>query len=350
MRLAAAIALAQGGFALDAELAVGAAEVVALVGPNGAGKTTLLRALAGLVAIDAGEIRLGDRVLDAPDAGVFVAPEARGVGFAFQDHRLFPHLDARDNVAFGLRARGVARAEARARAAEWLGRVGAAALAGKRPAALSGGEQQRVALARALAPEPALLLLDEPLAAIDAGSKRDLRRLLAEALRARSGPALVVTHDPVEAAVLGDRLLVLDAGAVADAGTPAAIAAAPRSPYAAEHAGLNVLRGRAAGHSLALAGGASLYLAAAHDGPAAAVVRPQAVSLHAAHPEGSPRNAWPAIVAGLFPVEERVRVRLEGTIPIVAEVTARAVAELGLAPGRSVWASLKATEITVVLG
>jgi molybdate transport system ATP-binding protein len=350
MTLAATIALARDGFALDAALAVDAGEVVALVGPNGAGKTTLLRVLAGLEALDGGEIRLDDRVLDAPAAGIFVAPEVRGVGFAFQDHRLFPHLDARDNVAFGLRARGWPREAARTSAGAWLDRVGAGALAAKRPGALSGGEQQRVALARALATEPALLLLDEPLASIDAGAKRALRRLLAEALRERRGPSIVVTHDPVEAAVLGDRLVVLDGGAVADEGTPGAIAAAPRSAYAAEHVGLNVLRGRASGHSLALAGGASLYLASAYDGPVAAVVRPHAVSLHAAHPEGSPRNAWPALVAALVPVEERVRVRLEGAIPIVAEVTERAAAELALAPGRPLWVSLKATEIAVVPG
>jgi molybdate transport system ATP-binding protein len=159
-----------------------------------------------------------------------------------------------------------------------------------------------------------------------------------------------VTHDPVEAAVLGDRLVVLDGGAVADAGTPAAIAAAPRSAYGAEHVGLNVLRGRASGHSLALVGGASLYLASPHEGPVAGVVHPHAVSLHAARPEGSPRNTWPAIVAGLVGVEERVRVQLEGAIPIVAEVTARAADELVLKPGRTLYVSLKATEIAVVPG
>jgi molybdate transport system ATP-binding protein len=350
MTLAAKIELARGDFAVRAELAVAGGEVLALVGPNGAGKTTLLRALAGLDAVDAGEIRLDERVLDAPAAGVFVPPEARDVGYAFQDQRLFPHLGALDNIAFGLRARGVARDEARRRAARWLEHVGATELAAQRPAGFSGGEGQRVALARALATEPRLLLLDEPLAAIDAASRIVLRRLLLERLRLRTGPSLVVTHDPVEAAVLGRRIVVLDGGAVVDAGTPAEIAAAPRSAYAAAHVGLNVFRGRAAGHWLDVGSGGTLFLATSNRGEVTAVVHPHAVSLHAVRPEGSPRNTWAATVAALVPVGECVRVRLDAHIPIVAEVTERAVAELHLTRGRPLWVSLKATEIAVVPG
>ena len=350
MRLAAHVEIERVGFALRAELDADAGEVVSVVGPNGAGKTTLLRALAGLERIDAGEIRLGERVLDAPGAGVFVPPAARAVGIVFQDHRLFPHLDVQENVAFGLRARGAGRDEARGSALAWLERVGARELAAQRPASLSGGEAQRVALARALATEPRLLLLDEPFAAIDAAAKPALRRLLAEVLRARSGPSLLVTHDPVEAAVLGNRVVVLEAGAVVEVGSPAALAAEPRSAYVAEHVGLNVFRGRADGHVLSLAGGASLYLATSQPGDLSAVVHPRAVSLYPACPHGSPRNTWQATVAATARFGECVRVRLAGPIPIVAEVTERAAAELGVEVGRPLWVSLKATEIAVVPG
>jgi len=350
VKLVADVGVTCGGFALRAALEAAAGEVVAVAGPNGAGKSTLLRALAGLVPLDAGEVRLGERVLDAPAAGVFVPPAARSVGLVFQDHRLFPHLSVLDNVAFGVRAHGAPIDTARSRAAEWLERAGASHLAAQRPAALSGGEAQRVALARALATEPALLLLDEPLAAIDAASKRALRALVAATLRERAGPSVLVTHDPVEAAVLGARALVLEAGRVVECGEPSAIAAAPRSDYGAEHVGLNVFRGRAEGHALVLAGGARLVLAGAYEGMLAAVVHPRAVSLYPARPDGSPRNAWPATVAAATPLGECVRARLDGAIPIVAEVTARAAADLALAPGRPLWVSLKATEIQVVPG
>jgi len=350
VKLVADVAVTSGGFALRAALEAAAGEVVAVAGPNGAGKSTLLRALAGLVPLDAGEIRLGERALDAPAAGVFVPPAARGVGLVFQDHRLFPHLSVLDNVAFGVRANGAPRDTARRRAAEWLERAGASHLAAKRPAALSGGEAQRVALARALAIEPALLLLDEPLAAIDAGSKPALRRLLAAELRGRSGPSLLVTHDPVEAAVLGHRVTVLEGGTVIEAGSPAELAAEPRSEYVADHVGLNVFRGAASGHALTIGDGAELRLASACEGAFTAVVHPRAVSLYPARPDGSPRNTWPATVAAATPFGECVRVRLDGAIPIVAEVTAPAAADLALAPGRPLWVSLKATEIQVVPG
>src|SRR5581483_1799645 len=235
----------RGELDLDVELAIARGELVALLGPNGAGKTTIVHALAGLVALDAGSLRIDGVTLDDPAAGVFVPPEERPVAVAFQDLLLFPHLSAVANVAFGLRARGVARAAADRAAREWLERFGIAALAERKPRELSGGEAQRVALARALALGPALLLLDEPFSALDAEARGRLRRDLRAHLARQPGMRLLVTHDPVEAIALADRLVVLESGRVTHSGTAADIAARPRSPYAAALAGVNLFRGRA---------------------------------------------------------------------------------------------------------
>ncbi|MGH9059056.1 MAG: ABC transporter ATP-binding protein, partial [Acidimicrobiales bacterium] len=175
MTLTADVALTLGALNLDVHLEITEA-VVAVVGPNGAGKTTLLRALAGLIPLEEGHVAIDERVVEDPGRGVRVAPEDRDVGVVFQDHLLFPHLTALENVAFGLRARGVARAQARQRAALWLERVGLGDVAARRPRQLSGGQAQRVALARTLVTEPAVLLLDEPLAAVDASARGELRR------------------------------------------------------------------------------------------------------------------------------------------------------------------------------
>jgi molybdate transport system ATP-binding protein len=227
----------RGAFALALDLAVAPGEVVAVVGPNGAGKTTLLRVVAGLAALDAGRVTLGGRVLEDAAAGVRLPPQARGAGVVFQDLRLLPHLRARDDVAFGPRARGVPRAEAAARAGEWLARVGLGDRGDDRPAELSGGQAQRVALARALASEPDLLLLDEPLAAVDVAARDGLRELLRTHLGAFAGPVLLVTHDPTEAVALGDRVVVVEGGTVTQAGVPAEVAAAPASDWVARMLG-----------------------------------------------------------------------------------------------------------------
>ena len=232
---------------LQLDLRVDDGEVVALLGPNGAGKTTALRAIAGLRPLDAGRIELDGRVLDEPAAGTFVPPEQRSVGVVFQDHLLFPHLTALENVAFGLRARGVRRREARAAAQAWLDRMGLADVAGARPRTLSGGEAQRVALARALAVEPRLLLLDEPLAALDAGTRVRVRADLRRHLAAFPGGRLLVTHDPLDAIVLADRLVILERGRVTQTGTPAEVTARPASRYVAQLVGINLLFGTAAG-------------------------------------------------------------------------------------------------------
>ena len=370
--LEAHVVLTRGDLHLDVHLSAEAGEVVGLVGPNGAGKTTLLRALAGLQPLDEGRVILDGQVLDDPGAGRHVPAEDRRVGVVFQDYLLFASLSALENVAFGLRSRGTPKAEARRLAAEWLGRVGLdGAAAGARPARLSGGQAQRVALARALATEPRLLLLDEPLAALDASARPETRRDLRRHLDGHDGVHLVVTHDPLEAMALADRLVVLEEGRVTQAGTAAEVAGRPRSAYVADLVGVNLLRGRAAGDRVELPGGAALIVPEAGAGDVLAVVHPRAVALHRRAPEGTPRNVWQGVVESLDmegpggppsgplsggqgpsgPLSggqgSRARARIGGPIPLVAEVTPAAVADLALAAGAEVWVSVKASEVTV---
>jgi molybdate transport system ATP-binding protein len=331
-------------FVLDVELMVARGETVALLGPNGAGKTTALRALAGLVPLTGGRTVLDDTVLEDTDTGVRMPAERRPIGVVFQDYRLFPHLSALDNVAFGLRCRSVSRRTARAQALDWLTRVGLAEHAGARPAVLSGGQAQRVALARALAVRPRLLLLDEPLAALDAHTRAEVRTGLRHHLADFDGAALLVTHDPLDAMVLADRLVVVEAGRIAQEGGPGEIARRPRTEYVARLVGLNLYRGQAAGHQVRLAGGGVLHVAEALGGEVFVAFPPAAVALYRARPDGSPRNLWPVRVTGLEPHGDQVRIHLEGPVAVAADVTAVAVAELELAPGREVWAAVKAAE------
>jgi molybdate transport system ATP-binding protein len=347
MSLDARVALTLGKLRLEVEIAVATGELVVLLGPNGAGKTTLLRALAGLVAIEEGRVALDEVVLEDTEAVVRVPTERRPIGFVFQDYLLFPHLSAIENVAFGLRARGVPRAEARHRAAAWLERVGLADHAGSRPAALSGGQAQRVALARAMVADPRLLLLDEPLAALDAATRSEVRRDLRRHLASFDGTRLLVTHDPLEAMTMADRLVVLEDGHVTQTGTPAQVSAQPRSRYIAELVGVNLFRGQAAGHTVELDGGGALVAADGYHGEVFAAVHPHAVALHRRAPEGTPRNVWTGTAETLEVVGDRVRVRVAGQVPVIAEVTPAAASELRLADGGPVWASVKATEVSV---
>jgi molybdate transport system ATP-binding protein len=347
MSLHARVQLTLGQLDLDVGLAIAGGELVVLLGPNGAGKTTLLRALAGLVPLDRGRVALDGTVLEDAAARVRVAPERRPIGVVFQDYLLFPHLSSLENVAFGLRARGVPRAEARRQAAAWLERVGLAEHAASRPRALSGGQAQRVALARAMVCAPRLLLLDEPLAALDAASRGEVRRDLRRHLASFDGARLLVTHDPLEAMTMADRLVVLERGRITQTGTPAQVSAQPRSRYVAELVGVNLYRGHAAGHSIRLGGGATLVAADRHHGEVFAAVHPHAVALHRRPPEGTPRNVWPGTAEALEAAGDRVRVRIAGQVPIVAEVTPQAAAELRLGDGGPVWASVKATEVSV---
>ncbi len=351
MTLEATIRCRLGPFELDVELSAKAGEVVAILGPNGSGKSTLLRCLAGLWPIDDGLITLDDVNVDDPAMGRFVPPEHRRVGVVFQDYQLFSTMSALENVAFGPRARGVPRREARAAAAHWLARMDLAEHARHRPRALSGGQQQRVALARALAIEPRLLLLDEPLSALDAGTRGGVRRDLRRHLDTFDGIRLLVTHDPVDAYALADRVVVIEAGRVVQTGTLADVTAHPRSRYVADLVGVNLVRGLAAGTTFHTTSGFDLLVAVGDDldngGSAGfAVIRPQAVALYRAAPDGSPRNVWTATVADLDVRADRVRVNLSGPLPIIAEVTPAALAALDLRPGDDVWVSVKATEIT----
>jgi molybdate transport system ATP-binding protein len=296
--------------------------------------------------IDEGRIALDGEPLDDAPADIFVDPERRPVGIVFQDYLLFPNLSALENVAFGLRARNVPKSEARARAAAWLDRVGLADHAHHRPPALSGGQAQRVALARALATEPRLLLLDEPLAALDAGTRGDVRRDLRQHLATFDGVRLLVTHDPVDAYALADRVVILERGSVVQTGTLGDVAARPRSRYIADLVGVNLLRGTGSDNTITTITGGQIVMAEPVSGETFALIQPHSVALYTTPPEGSPRNVWAATVADVDRQADRVRVRLTGQIPLVAEITPTALDILTLQPGDRIWASVKATEVT----
>jgi molybdate transport system ATP-binding protein len=336
-----------GTLYLDCDVSVDSSVTVAVLGPNGAGKTTLLRVIAGLVPVADGRVEVDGVVFEDSESGAWLAPEARRVGFVFQDHGLFPHLSVLDNVAFGLRARGMNRKVAATKAHEWLERVDLGKYADAHPSALSGGQSQRAALARVLVTDPQALLLDEPLAAVDASGRLELRRALREHLSTFSGVRLLVTHDPLEAASLADRVIVLEEGHVTQEGPFSEVSARPRSAWIARMAGLNLLRGTVSGEAIVLEDGSSLTVATDVAGPALATIQPRAIALYRQAPEGSPRNVVRCTVAGVDPEGDRWRIRLDGPFPLVAEVTPAAAAELRLAEGGEVFAVVKATEIDV---
>ncbi len=341
--------VARGGFRLAAAFSAAPREVLAVLGPNGAGKSTLLAALAGLQPVVTGSIRIGDQVVDDADSGTFLPAAGRPVGYVFQDYRLFPHLSVLDNVAFAPRARGLRSATARAQAAGWLDRLGLAELADRRPARLSGGQAQRVALARSLAGEPALLLLDEPLAALDARTRLEVQGELRRHLSRFPGPCLLVTHDPLEALVLADRLLVLEGGRIVQEGTPAQVARRPATEYVAKLVGLNLYAGRADGHTVVIDGGGRFEVPDhGEHGDVLVAVRPSSVVVSRQAPaSSSARNVWPATVAGVTMLTDRVRLDLAARPPALVDVTPAAVAELSLAAGSDVWLSVKATDLEV---
>ena len=330
-------------FQLALELHAPAGAVTAVLGPNGAGKTTLLRCIAGTLAIDAGRIALDGSTLDEPPA-TFVSPERRRLGIVFQDYVLFPHLSALDNVAFGPRSTGRSTRDARRVAHRWLEHVGVADRAGAKPSALSGGESQRVALARALATEPAALLLDEPLAALDAGTRVATRRDLRRYLDGFAGVTLLVTHDPLDALALADHVAIVEHGRLSQAGRIGEVATKPRSRYVADLIGTNLLRGRADG-AVVSADDTVLTIAEPRSGPVFVTIAPTAIALHRHPPEGSPRNVWHTGVTHLDQLGDRVRVHLAPPLGLVAEITPAAATELELREGASIWASVKATEI-----
>ena len=354
MTLSVDVVAGRGDFTVRVAFEAEAGETVALLGPNGSGKSTVVLAIAGLLPPVEGHIELDGQVLD--DESGHVPPERRPIGVVFQDLLLFPHLSAVENVAFGLRARGTDAAEARAGARSALERLGLGDRADARPRDLSGGQAQRVALARALIGEPTLLLLDEPLSALDVGTRVEVRELVREQLGGFPGVRIVVTHDPVEASALSDRLVLLEGGRVTQIGSPDEIRSAPRSRYAADFVGVNAFQGRlerltdGAG-GLALGGQAEVVVPWPESfvaGEVIALLRPADVTLSLEAPTGSARNVFDGRVSWIAIEGELARVRVASAPPLVAEVTLGSVDRLGLREGVHVWASFKAVEVRVL--
>jgi ABC-type sulfate/molybdate transport systems ATPase subunit len=334
-----AIRLPLRSFALELSLAVGR-ETFALVGPSGSGKTTALRAVAGLARPVQGRIRLGERVLFDADAEVDVPPEHRAVGFVFQDYALFPHLTVEANVAYG----------GRNRVGELLERFRIAHLAKAKPGQLSGGERQRVGLARALARDPGVLLLDEPLSALDPHTRGAVRVELKEILAELDLPVLLVTHDFHDAAVLADRVAALVDGEVRQTGTPSELVAAPTDAFVASFTGANVLAGRArpaAGGltEIALSDGGVVYSVDEAEGEVEVAVYPWDVSVAREAPDDSALNHVRGPITSLVTVGNRARVQVAG---LVGEVTTASAERLGLAEGDVVTASFKAAATRLV--
>jgi molybdate transport system ATP-binding protein len=342
-----------GDLLLDVEVAVERGACLALAGPSGAGKTSLLRIAAGLLRPEQGHVAANGQTWLDTERGIDVPADRRRCGYVFQHYALFPHLSAWQNVAYGLR--GLPRSERRARAIELLERFGLAARAEARPHTLSGGERQRVAVARALARAPEVLLLDEPLSALDARTRAAAARELGEVLRASEAPALLVTHDFAEAAQLGDRVGIIDRGRVVQEGTPTELAAAPRSAFVADFTGAVVLtglarRGPAGVTYVELDGGGQVTSTDPGDGVVAATVYPWEIAIEPAgeDPHGSAENRLPAEVLSVTTVGSRVRVGLAGGQPLVAEVTRASAERLRLEPGAHVIATWKAAATRLV--
>jgi molybdate transport system ATP-binding protein len=347
------LAVPRGGRTIEAAFEAAADETVAVLGPNGAGKTTIIEGVAGLVPEVHGEVTLdGERIDEFP-------PDRRPIGIAFQDGVLFPHLSALENVAFPGRARGARPRAARAHAREILTRIAPNVDPDAKPSELSGGARQRVALARALAGAPRVLILDEPLSSVDVSARAELRTLLRRTLDTFDGPRLLVTHDPVEAMTLADRIVVLEDGRVTQTGTPDQIRSAPRTRYAADLVGLNLFRGMlvpiAGGAGELRTGDGPITVAWPEGVPPASIddvlatLSPADVALHVERPEGSPRNVVRGVVEEVAILGDRARVRLTGAPALVAEITTGSVERMGIGAGSDVWASFKAVELRLMV-
>jgi molybdate transport system ATP-binding protein len=335
----------------DIEFDVAAGQVLAVLGPNGAGKSTALHVIAGLVHPDRGVVRVGQRVLTDAAARIHVATHDRRVGLLLQDPLLFPHLTVTRNVAFAPRS-------SRATAAHWLAEVDAADLADRMPRQLSGGQAQRVALARALAAEPDVLLLDEPLAGLDVAAATAMRKVLRRVLARDDRSAVLITHDLLDVLTLADRVLVLEAGRIAESGSAATILTTPRSRFGARFAGVNLVGGTTdADGELTTQWGTTWHGSPGPDvvvgESAVALFNPAAVAVYRDKPHGSPRNTVEVTVAELDSRGSVIRVRADeqpdGAPGLAADVTAESAADLRLAPGDRVYFSVKAQEVTVHL-
>ena len=346
--LEARVVVEQPAHRLDVTLSARPGDVVAVVGPNGSGKTTLLRVLAGLHPATAGRVHCAGRLWEDTGGKVRLSAQERRVGMVLQEVLLFPHLTAVDNVAFGPRSRGAGRVEARRAATGWLERLGVAEYAERRPRELSGGQAQRVAVARALATDPVLLLLDEPLAALDVGAAMALRLELARHLAEYDGVTLLVTHDAIDALTIANRVVVLDEGRVVQDGPPAEVAALPRTAHVARLVGLNVLAGTSRGTRVEVGDGTELVTTTPYDGVVHVTFPPAAVALSREPGSGSARNQWRGRVVSVAPHGPVVRVQVDAAGGLIADVTAESAGRLGVAPGQPVFATVKATEVTVL--
>ena len=336
-----AAAVAARGF--DVSLSVAAGETVAVLGPNGAGKSTLLQLAAGLLHADSGRAVLDDTVVfDTAGTGIFLPPHRRGVSLLAQEALLFPHLSVEDNVAFGPRSGGASRASARATARHWLSEVDALELADRRPAQLSGGQAQRIAVARALASGPKLLLLDEPMAALDVSVAPALRRMLRRVLADRT--VLVVTHDILDAYTLADRVVVLDGGRIVEQGPTRDVLERPRSAFTAGLAALNLLGGVRTARGIRIDDGSEIVgdSTLATGTPAAASVRPSAVRVSLDEPSSG--NRMRDEVLDLEPRGDLVRVRSRR---LSADLPPSLVADLDLTPGAGVWFGFDAGDVSI---
>ena len=340
MSLTAQIRVTLSQFEEHLDLSVEDGEVVAVLGPNGSGKTTLLRTLAGIQPLTGGRISLDGTIVDDPSIGVLVAPVLRSCGLVFQDHLLFPHLSVLENVAFGPRCRGMTKSNATERAHYWLDRLSVAGLAGSRPSTLSGGQSQRVALARALATEPRLLLLDEPTAALDVTQRSLVRSELRAHLATFGGACIIVTHDPLEATDVADRLVILEAGRMVQTGTFADVYRRPRTPFVAELLGRNLLRGEAGDGSLHLCGGPVLVAPTETRGARYAVISPSDIVLSSDHPSDATVVNWSTTIVDVQLQGDCARVRLGSPDGVVALVPIADLAGRRLTHGATIWASV----------
>lgn len=345
MKIIANFTVTNGDFTLDIDTTVSSGTVTAVLGPNGSGKSTLIRVLAGLQVIDSGEVIFGERVVNAAPSN-HVPPQDRAVGVVFQDYALFPHMTVLENIVFGPRSLGVSKKDARVKAQEQLNSLAIDDLADRKPSQISGGQAQRVALARALATQPSVLLLDEPLAALDAQTRENVRTELEKQIKAFDGCVVFVTHDPLDAMLLADRVIVLENGVMTQEGTPSELAARPATDYVATLMGVNLLRGSADQGVMHVEGGGTLQIPQRSlAGEVLAVLRPESITLHVNKPEGSARNVWQGTIRTLTPMHDRIRISIDASPAVVATVTHASVVDLKLSVGTVVWVSAKTLTI-----
>ncbi len=339
-------------FDLEIGFEAAPAETLVVIGPSGCGKTTTLNAIAGLVEPDEGRIALGERVLYEGASGTNLPAAARNVGYVFQEFALFPHMTVAENVAYGLRTRRRPKDEIEVKVGAALEMVGVERLGDRRPGALSGGERQRAALARAIACDAEILLLDEPLGSLDAQTRNQVRGELKRLLQMVGRIAVMVTHDYIDALTFGDKICVLDRGKTLQMGPREELLRHPKSRFVAELTGVNYFEGtissaRYAGLAEVWIGNTCLYASSEREemGNTTATFFPSDVAISLERPNGSPRNVFRTQIQEIIHLGDRVRLALNGSLPMCAEITAGALEELAVREGDTVHASVKATAV-----